>query len=278
MFSQYGERRPTNGWDWLVSFGYPSKFHGFRVLASLIHRRRLTEVNHTLHDVWPSPVLVHYIYILGAVVPNGILPGAKFSASKSCVILCWQRYCTALEQWASAKLCGIVSSRDRAAIPFDIGRSNCLVFGNNWHICWQNCGINVHFQPSVNQLDSMRWFSHRCSPSPPGGHATVLSVATCCVRPTAHALLCIVNGDDSAVFRFFCPRWPWPLTFDPKFELGRDFCTVHLTAKFNRPVIVVRELSCGPSDKSTDKQTDAAENIHLASLRYAAKSLLCQFT
>ena len=223
MFSQYGERRPTNGWDWLVSFGYPSNFHGFRVLASLIHRRRLTEVNHTLHDVWPSPVLVHYIYILGAVVPNGILPGAKFSASKSCVILCWQRYCTALEQWASAKLCGIVSSRDRAAIPFDIGRSNCLVFGNNWHICWQNCGINVHFQPSVNQLDSMRRFSHRCSPSPPGGHATVLSVATCCVRPTAHALLCIVNGDDSAVFRFFVPGDLdlWPLT--PNSNSGEIF-------------------------------------------------------
>jgi len=43
----------------------------FRVLASLLvlHRRRSTEVNHTLHDVWPSPGLVHYIYILGALVP-----------------------------------------------------------------------------------------------------------------------------------------------------------------------------------------------------------------
>jgi len=49
-------------------------------------------------------------------------------ASKSCVILYWQRYYTALDQWASAKLCGVVvSSRDRAAISFDIGRSNCLV-------------------------------------------------------------------------------------------------------------------------------------------------------
>jgi len=47
-------------------------------------------------------------------------------ASKYCVLLYWQRYCTALEQWASAKLCGVVSSRDRAAIPFDSGQSNCL--------------------------------------------------------------------------------------------------------------------------------------------------------
>jgi len=38
-------------------------------------------------------------------------------ASKSCILLYWQRYCTALEEWASAKLSGVVSLRDRAAIP-----------------------------------------------------------------------------------------------------------------------------------------------------------------
>ena len=37
-------------------------------------------------------------------------------------------YCTALEQWALARLCDVVSSRDRAAIPFDIERSSCLVY------------------------------------------------------------------------------------------------------------------------------------------------------
>jgi len=40
-------------------------------------------------------------------------------------------------------------------------------------------------------------------------------VVCCCLQRTAHALLCIVNGDDSAVFFcFFCPWWPWPSTFD----------------------------------------------------------------
>jgi len=28
----------------------------------LLHRRRSTKVNQTLHDMWPSPELVHYIY------------------------------------------------------------------------------------------------------------------------------------------------------------------------------------------------------------------------
>ena len=47
----------------------PKNFNGFRVLASLLHRRRSTDVNQTLNDVWPSPGLVHYIYIFGGSRP-----------------------------------------------------------------------------------------------------------------------------------------------------------------------------------------------------------------
>ena len=51
---------------WRV-WGTPANFNGFRVLASLLHRRRSTEVNQTLHDVWPSPAMVglYYMYIFG---------------------------------------------------------------------------------------------------------------------------------------------------------------------------------------------------------------------
>jgi len=71
-----------------------------------------------------------------------------------------------------------------------------------------------------NQLDSMLWFSHRHSPSPTGGHAMVSSVAACCVRPSYGAcptMHCQWGWLGS--FSFFCPWWPWPLTF----ELGQDF-------------------------------------------------------
>ena len=50
--------------SWRV-LGTPANFKGFGVLPSLLHQRRSTEVNQTLHDVWPSPGLVHYIYIFG---------------------------------------------------------------------------------------------------------------------------------------------------------------------------------------------------------------------
>jgi len=64
--------------------GTPANFNGFRVLASLLHRRRSMNVNQTLHDVWPSPGLVHYIWGRGGVLaPNGILPCAKFTLRPS---------------------------------------------------------------------------------------------------------------------------------------------------------------------------------------------------
>ena len=66
--------------------GIPANFNGFRVLVSLLHRNRSAEVSKTLPDVWPSPGLVHYIYTLGVLPPNGILPAAKFTLRPSLVL------------------------------------------------------------------------------------------------------------------------------------------------------------------------------------------------
>jgi len=52
-------------WVW----GTPANFNGFPILASLLHRRRWTEDSQTLNDVWPSPGLVHSIYIFGGSCP-----------------------------------------------------------------------------------------------------------------------------------------------------------------------------------------------------------------
>jgi len=71
------------------------------VLASLglLHRRRWTEVNQTLHDVWPSPLLEYPFTFSEALAPYRNFARCKIHfASKSCVVLYLQRYCTALEQ------------------------------------------------------------------------------------------------------------------------------------------------------------------------------------
>jgi len=56
-------------------WGIPANFNGFRVLPSLLQRCRSAEANQTLHDVWPSPGLIHYTYIFGGSCPlTGFCP------------------------------------------------------------------------------------------------------------------------------------------------------------------------------------------------------------
>jgi len=62
-------------------WGTPANFNGFRVLASLLQRRRSTEANQTLHNVWPSPALVR-----GLLSRYGISPGAKFTLRPTLVL------------------------------------------------------------------------------------------------------------------------------------------------------------------------------------------------
>jgi len=92
----------------LPVWGTPANFNGFRVLAALLQQRRSPEANQTLHDVWPSPGLVHYVYIfLGSCLV------AEFCQVLSS--LCVQNFphpiLTALLHTtpvvASAKLCGV---------------------------------------------------------------------------------------------------------------------------------------------------------------------------
>jgi len=62
-------------------------------------------------------VISHLMYIYMYIF-NGLAPWRNFAtckihfASKSCVLLYWQRYCTALKQRASAKLCDMVQGME----------------------------------------------------------------------------------------------------------------------------------------------------------------------
>jgi len=65
MSSQYGELGRLTAEIGSVVWDTPANFNGFRVLALLLQQRHSMEANQTLQDVWPSPWLVHYIYIFG---------------------------------------------------------------------------------------------------------------------------------------------------------------------------------------------------------------------
>ena len=67
----------------LPVWGTPASFNRFRVLASLLQRRRSPEASQTLHDLWPSPGLVYMYTFLEAFAPDGILLRAKFTLRPS---------------------------------------------------------------------------------------------------------------------------------------------------------------------------------------------------
>jgi len=75
------------------------------------------------------------------------------------------------------------------------------------------------------------------------------------MRP--HQFVYFLHNDSAKGHNFGCGTRVGPMT--PKFELRRDFCTVHLATKFRHPIGSYR----------VDKQPEAAENIQLASLRHA---------
>ena len=55
-----------------VVWGTPANFNlvsCFGYVTAAVQRRRSTEANQTLRDVWSSPVLVDYIYIFRGLVP-----------------------------------------------------------------------------------------------------------------------------------------------------------------------------------------------------------------
>ena len=62
MSSQYCELWLINGRNRLAGLGHPSIFQRVSRLCFFT-----AQVNQTLHDAWPTPGLVHYVYVFGAV-------------------------------------------------------------------------------------------------------------------------------------------------------------------------------------------------------------------
>ena len=108
MSSQYGELRPSNGWDRFGSFGHPSKFQRVSRLGFITAPTSLNEGQQNfagcLAVSWAGTLYIHF----GDSCPLTEFCQLQKFASKSCVLLCWQRYSTALEQRPPAKLCGVV--------------------------------------------------------------------------------------------------------------------------------------------------------------------------
>jgi len=94
-------------------WGTPANFNGFRILPSLMQRRRSPEANETLHGVWPSPGLLHYVYIFGGSCP---LTEFRHVQNSLCVQVLSSPILAALRHGTpaagSAKVCGVVQGME----------------------------------------------------------------------------------------------------------------------------------------------------------------------
>ena len=163
---------------WRV-WGTQTNFNGFRILASLLQRRRSPEANQTLHDVWPSPGLLQYVYIFG-----GYCPLTEFCPVQNslCVQVLRSRICSVrlLHGTAAADVSqtlrhgtrnGITELLqrappifDRAAITLGIGpHSSCFWNKVIVEIC--RCGPGNHvimFEQGMLSIDRWCWYISWC--------------------------------------------------------------------------------------------------------------------
>jgi len=116
-----------------VVWGTPGNFNGFRVLAALycsdIAQRKPTK----LCTVFGRCLGWYTTYTFsGVLAPLRNFDRCKIHfAFKSCTLVFWQLYCTALQQQAAAKLCGVEHRASpvfvRAAITLGIGPHSSII-------------------------------------------------------------------------------------------------------------------------------------------------------
>jgi len=110
MFSQYGELRPTGGWDRFTSLGHPSKFQWVSCVGFITAQTSLNggqpNCARCFTVFWAGTLHIHF---------PGLLPLREFCQVQNslCVQVLHSSILaallhTALKQWAWAKLCGVV--------------------------------------------------------------------------------------------------------------------------------------------------------------------------
>ena len=113
-----------------VVLGTPANFNGFRVLAAV-----------SLNGIQPNCTMfgcllgwyMTYIFFSQVLAPSRNFARCKIHfAFKSCALVFWQRYCMALQQRASVKLCGVEHRAPRifgrATITLGIGPHSSSFF------------------------------------------------------------------------------------------------------------------------------------------------------
>jgi len=135
-------------------WGAPANFNGFCVLAALLQRHRSTEANQSLHDVWPSPALVHCIYIFGGSfsvtefcqVQNSLCVQVLRSPILAAILHGTRLVGVSQTLWRSTEAPPIFG---RAAITLGIGpHSSCVPKSKRWNHLSRRYMVNALYTVS----------------------------------------------------------------------------------------------------------------------------------
>ena len=139
----------------LAVWGTTANLNGFCILPLFLQRCHSLEANWTLHDVWPSPELRHYMYVFRVSCPWQNFVTCKFHfASKSCSLLYWQHYCMAFEQQGQP-------NKEWNYRTF----AECNLYSAARPLCWVSAHILVFLIFFVNScicVCGIRWCGYGC--------------------------------------------------------------------------------------------------------------------
>ena len=161
MSPQYGELQPTSGWDRFVSLGHPNKFQrvsrlGFATAAKSLNGSQ-PNFARCLRCLAVSRARTLYMHFRGCCFVTEFATCKMNFASKSCALLYWQSYCTALEYWALAKLFGVEQRAPpifgRAAITLGIGPHS------SWNMFFLTALVTVAAFDEFNSCSL--WLQHK---------------------------------------------------------------------------------------------------------------------
>ena len=147
-----------------------------------------------------------------------------------------------------------VTPRPAATLTFDllIPKSNQHIYKRRY-ICDQNL---VKFPILVFEIWCLQGFCDAQTRALTNGHTRIQNASSTVFQQWPKHKYCSVATQQNATFLGLCS----PVGhYDPKFKLGRDFCTMHLSPKFHHPTFTRSEVIV-----LTNTQTHPQRNKQIA--------------
>ena len=124
-----------------------------------------------------------------------------------------------------------------------------------WGRCIERWSNPASYPTAMAGYENLAGFRSEPGPDVISGATLVITAGRCYVHTASNVMFRILHHcHDSALCHIFGVAHPGG-GHDPEFELGRDFCAMHLLPKFHHPMFSHSEVTM-LTNTSTNKQTN----------------------